>query len=119
MRKFDLEEALAGHAVMTRDGRKITGVREVNRTCMTHRDAEDMCDNSTFIQGLVATVHNTQGLHEYRFYHDGGAHKYGGVNGCDLFMDDRCGGLGGMIFPQEVRDSVALSFKSKIVGEFV
>ena len=92
MKPFNLKEALEGAEVVTRDGRTITNVKDMNISRIhsaEHAAALEMPNGpDTYIQGILATIHNTGGLHEYPFYYDGGAHKYGGENGADLFMKD-------------------------------
>jgi hypothetical protein len=78
---FNLEAALYGYEVRTRDGRKVTNVR------IASKDNKSMYDHEPKpIQGIRATLHNSVKAEEYSFYHDGGAHLYLGETGADLFM---------------------------------
>ena len=72
---FNLEAAINGGSVVTRDGRKVTNVR-------VSSSSNDYLNH----QGLRAEIHNTGGVHEHKFYHDGGSHKYFGNSDADLFM---------------------------------
>ena len=82
-KKFDLEAALAGAEVQTRDGRKVTGIRVVSEDSKTMYAHEPEP-----VQGLRATIHNKQGPCEHHFYLDGGAAKYLGETLADLVMKE-------------------------------
>jgi hypothetical protein len=87
---FELTKALKGESVTTKDGRKVSNIR-VARTCTPKSAAEaNSIDyhvvHNAFQQGLIATVHNTCGKSDYPYYHDGGAHRYGGITDADLHM---------------------------------
>ena len=83
-KSFDLQLALNGRKVKTRDGRNVSHVTLVNNHAP--KSAEDVNDSENYTQGIVATIHNTLGESRFKFYHDGGSHKYGGENGADLVM---------------------------------
>jgi len=78
---FNLEDALNGAEVQTRDGRKVTGIKVVSDDCKSMYAHEPKP-----IQGLMASIHNDLGIMEFPFYKDGGAHLYLGENSADLFM---------------------------------
>lgn len=88
--KFDLKQALFGAEVRTRDGRHVTNVKVIDSMSpFSIRDAVD--DDENYKQGLEATIHNVNGSGNisedvFNFYHDGGAHIYGGENGADLMI---------------------------------
>lgn len=88
MKKFNLEEALEGKSVQTKDGRKVTGFLIVNDFPTTPSEALDLeyKGDSSYKQGLRGTIHNTNGYSEYLFYHDGKANMYGAGSQADLFM---------------------------------
>ncbi len=81
MKEFNLEAALKGTKVQTRDGRKVTSIKVISKdskTMYTHEPEP--------VQGLMATIHNPCGPCKYHFYRDGGAAKYLGENPADLVM---------------------------------
>ena len=94
MKPFNLDEALAGNPVCTRDGRLVTNVivtdanapksaKEAQSNaynCQT-KDGEDAC----FRGGLTASLGK---LNNVNYYHDGIRHLYGIETGADLFMLD-------------------------------
>lgn len=86
MKQFDLQLALAGAKVQTRDGRTVTDIKVVRDALP--RTKEDVRRMWVYIQGIRGTIHNFSGYHEYPFYHDGTAHKYLGDDSADLFMVD-------------------------------
>ena len=80
-KKFNLEAALGGAKVQTRDGRNVSGIHVVSddrKTMYSHEPQP--------VQGLRATIHNSHGEGEYPFYKNGGAHLYLGDNAADLVM---------------------------------
>jgi len=80
---FDLHLALNGRKVKTRDGRNVSRITLANNKAP--KSAKDVNDGD-YTQGILATIHNVLGEMQFEFYHDGGAHKYGGENGADLVM---------------------------------
>lgn len=88
METFNLKAALSGTAVVTKDGRHVTGIRVIHSNPKTINDILDTTDSSLFNQGVVATIHNEKFSDEYPFWHDGTASKYGGQCEADLFMAD-------------------------------
>jgi len=83
-RKFDLVLALVGEAVQTKDGRKVSMVKEVDPdACMS---VEEAVSNNRYVQGLTAKVHNESDVEVYSFYHDGTADKNGVESESDLVM---------------------------------
>ncbi|MGD1524271.1 hypothetical protein [Vibrio owensii] len=85
-REFNLQLALAGHAVETRDGRKVSGVKETNKDAPYSAESVDEFNGEQYAQGVSAVIHNKCGKSTYPFYHDGGAHLYGGRTEADLVM---------------------------------
>ena len=88
MKPFNLHSALIGSAVVTRDGRTVTHIKEIHSFPKTREDVDEYCDKPEYNRGLLATIHNITGQHEHPYWHDGVAHKYGGETDADLFMKD-------------------------------
>lgn len=90
MNLFDLTKALKGEPVTTKDGRKVSNIRVVNKSApKSAKEASSLdydVEYDAFEQGLMATIHNTCGDSDYHYYHDGGAHRYGGKTNADLQM---------------------------------
>jgi hypothetical protein len=88
--QFDLTKALNGIPVTTKDGRKVSNIRVVNtytpRSAAEASSLDYDVEHNAFQQGLIATIHNTCGESDYPYYHDGGAHLYGGNTSADLQM---------------------------------
>lgn len=85
-KKFDLNLALNGASVTTKDGRKVTDIKVVNENAPFSAEDVDEFKGEEYIQGLTGVIHNLTGLHTYEFYHNGGAHLYGGNTQADLVM---------------------------------
>tara|TARA_Y100000310_G_scaffold227068_1_gene229253 strand:+ start:62 stop:406 length:345 start_codon:yes stop_codon:yes gene_type:complete len=83
---FDLESALKGAIVITKDGRKVTDIKIVDANAPFSADCVDEYSTEEYRQGVSAVIHNATGQHEYPFYHNGGAHIYGGDNPADLVI---------------------------------
>ena len=81
LKAFDLQSALNGAKVRTRDGRTVTNVKVICDDVIFDDGVQ-----SEYTQGLTAEIHNACGVCTYPFYHNGGAHKYLGQNDADLFM---------------------------------
>jgi hypothetical protein len=86
MKKFDIQLAMAGHPVVTLDGRKVTDFKiEFPKAPQNFAEARD---TENYTQGISAVIHNPTGQHRYKFYFDGTAHLYGGTTLSDLQMAD-------------------------------
>ena len=84
---FDLEKALSGAPVQTKDGRKVTDIKVVLASAPRDSSYVDEYEGEEYIQGLTGVIHNTSGLDTYPFYHSGVAHKYGLATEADLTTD--------------------------------
>lgn len=84
---FCLATALAGGCtVITRDGRIVDTITEVNPNADFSAQDGARKNPESYVQGITARIHNQTGLHVHPYYHDGGAHRYGGENDADLFL---------------------------------
>lgn len=90
LQPFDLKKSICGAVVMTRDGRKVTDIHVIDSMAPFNIRAA-VGDDENYTQGLEATIHNLDAKGNvskdvFTFYHDGGAHIYGGENGADLML---------------------------------
>lgn len=90
MSDFNLEQALKGTPVTTKDGRKISNIRVVNDSApKSSREATDLdykSNKNAYQQGIVVTLHNDSGESDFPYYHSGEAHRYGLATNADLQM---------------------------------
>ena len=78
MKPFNLQEALSGDIVTTRDGRRVTCIR---------RSAEsDFQEYPKYPFGLTGYIHNNGQHDQYPFTMKGGANRFGIETEADLFM---------------------------------
>jgi len=82
--EFDLELALQGNPVKTRDGRKVSDVKVIIEKAAYSASQIDEYNDEEYIQGLTAVIHNPTGQHTHSFYHSGGSHRYGLTTEADL-----------------------------------
>ncbi len=81
---FDLEAALNGSEVRTRDGRKVTDVKIFDDGAPKSADEVDEYNDEVYFKGMSVVIHNVGGLHRHEYYHDGGSHLYGLATDADL-----------------------------------
>ncbi|ELP5902508.1 hypothetical protein QTV49_004548 [Vibrio vulnificus] len=82
---FNLELALSGATVVTRDGRLVTDIKIINESAP--KSAKEANDNDLeYEQGIEVTIHNSNFSDRYSYYHNGGSHKYGLDTDADLFL---------------------------------
>jgi hypothetical protein len=90
MSLFNLEQALIGASVTTKDGRKVSNARVVNNSCpKSSREAADLdykVGGNAYQQGIVVTIENDEGGSDFPYYHSGEAHLYGLAVDADLRM---------------------------------
>lgn len=88
--KFNLELALKGHPVSTKDGRKVTDFKIIDddapKSAKDVREYVDNANHKKYYQGITAVLHNNNNTGVFPFYHDGGSHLYGSETQCDLVM---------------------------------
>jgi hypothetical protein len=92
MKEFNIDMALNGIPVETRDGRKVSNIFIFSdnspKSQIEALSKEYNGDDNPYNQGIRATVHNHNFSDQYSFYHDGSAHMYSGINDSDLVMVD-------------------------------
>lgn len=84
---FDLNAALNGASVQTRDGRTVTDIKIVTHDAPHSAESVDELNGGEYIMGIEAKIHNKHFSDTYPFYHSGGSHKYGIETGADLTTD--------------------------------
>ena len=85
LQPFDLDLALSGSPVVTRDGRSVTDIRIINESAP--KSAKEANDNDLeYEKRIEVTIHNPDFSGRYSYYHNGGYHKYGLETEADLFL---------------------------------
>lgn len=91
MKEFNLNAALEGAPVCTRDGRRVTNILVTDPTAPTSAHDASLLElkkpyTDPYRQGIQARIHNLSFSDEYSFYHDGGSHRFGLETCSDLKM---------------------------------
>lgn len=83
---FDLSRALSGEDVITKDGRIVVSIKEINPDAPFSAQ-EGAHLGGKYIQGLEAMIREPDGSSSRKlFYHDGGSNKLGEESDDDLKM---------------------------------